>query len=251
MTRPQANPGTPDAFDMYGGGKETPTRNGGTNVTRLRMIVALAGLAAMAAGGTAMAAKPPKPGSPTLSITASSTHVVYGGAVTIRGRLTGTGSANAAVTVQQAPFPYTRYANLAAGRTSAFGTYSFGGLRPGLNTRYRARAKGVTSANTLVFVRYRVSLSVSDSTPARGQRVRFSGVVSPAASGRLLLLQRRGSDGVFRTVGRTTLLPRTATSSQFRLTKRIFSTGTYRAHIGADAAHEPGNSGTRRLRVHS
>lgn len=217
---------------------------------RLRTIVLMAGLAAMAAGGTASAAKPPKPGSSTLSITASSTHVVYGGAVRIFGRMTGTGSANAAVTVQQAPFPYTGYANLVAGRTSAFGTYSFSGLRPGLNTRYRVRARGVTSANTLVFVRYRVSLAVSDSTPKRGQRVRFSGVVSPAATGRLVLVQRRGSDGVFRTVGRTTLLPRSATSSQFSLTKAIFSTATYRVHVGADAAHEPGNSGTHRLLVH-
>jgi hypothetical protein len=211
----------------------------------------MAGLAAMTAGGTAVAAKPPKSGSPTLSINASSTHVVYGGAVRIFGGLTGTGSANAAVTLQQAPFPYTRYTTAAAGRTSAFGTYSFGGIRPGLNTRYRVKAKGVTSASKLVFVRYRVSLSVSDSTPKRGQGVRFSGVVSPAATGRLVLVQRRGSDGVFRTVGRTTLLPRDATSSQFSLTKRIFSSGTYRAHIGADAAHEPGNSGTRRLQVHS
>ena len=101
-----------------------------------------------------------------------------------------------------------------------------------------------------VFVRYRVSLSVSDSTPKRGQLVRFSGVVSPAANGRLLLLQRRGSDGVFRTSGRTTLLPRTATSVQFSLSKRIFRSGVYRAHIGADASHEPGNSRTRSLRAH-
>jgi hypothetical protein len=211
----------------------------------------MAGLAATAAGGTAVAAKPPKPGPPAVSINASSTHVVYGGPVTIFGSLTGTGSANAAVTLQQAPFPYTRYTTLASGRTNALGAYSFGGLRPGLNTRYRARAKSVTSASTLVFVRYGVSLSVSDSTPKRGQRVRFSGVVSPAASGRLLLVQRRGTDGVFRTVARTTLTPRSATSSQFSLTKRIFSNGTYRAHIGADTAHEPGNSGTRRLRVHT
>jgi len=220
-------------------------------VTRLRTIAVIAGLAATAAGGTAVAAKPPKPPSPTLSINASATHVVYGGAVTIFGSLTGTGSANAAVTLQQAPFPYTRYTNLAGGTTNALGAYSFGGLRPGLNTRYRVKAKRVTSASKLVFVRYRVSLSVSDSTPTRGQRVRFSGVVSPAASGRLLLVQRRGTDGVFRTVARTTLTSRSATSSRFSLTKRILSSGIYRAHIGADGAHEPGNSGTRRLRVHT
>ena len=59
-----------------------------------------------------MAAKPP---ASKLSINASSTHVVYGGALTIFGSLSGTGNANAAVSVQQAPFPYTHYANLASG----------------------------------------------------------------------------------------------------------------------------------------
>jgi hypothetical protein len=222
-------------------------------VTRPRTIVVMAALAATAAGGTALAAAAPKPKppSPALSINASTTHVVYGGAVTIFGRLTGTGSANAAVTVQQAPFPYTHYTNVASGRTNALGAYSFGGLRPSLNTRYRVRAKGVTSANVLVFARYRVSLSVSDSTPKRGQSVRFYGIVWPAANGRLVLVQRRGSDRVFRTVARATLGPRSATSSRFSVTKRIFASGTYRAHIGADAAHEPGNSGTRGLRAHS
>ena len=219
-------------------------------MNRLRTIVAIATVAATAAGATAMAAKPPKPPASRLSISASSTHVVYGGALTIFGSLTGAGNANAATTVQQAPFPYTHFANLASGRTNALGAYSFGGIRPGVNTRYRVHAKGVTSATLQVFVRYRVSLSVSDSTPKRGQLVRFSGVVSPAANGRLLLLQRRGSDGVFRTTGRTTLLPRSATSVQFSLSKRIFSSGVYRAHIGADASHEPGNSRTRSLRAH-
>ena len=222
-------------------------------MTRLRTIVVMVGLAATAAVGTgvATAAPKPRPPSPTLSINASTTHVVYGSAFTVFGTLTGNAHANVAVTLQQAPFPYTRYTNLAAGRTNAAGAYAFGGLRPGLDTRYRVHAKGVTSVNKLVFVRYRVSLSVSDSTPKRGQSVRFSGVVSPAANGRLVLIQRRGSDGVFRTVGRTTALPRTATSVSFSLRKRIFTNGTYRAHIGADASHEPGNSRTRFLRVHA
>jgi len=219
-------------------------------VTRLRTLLAMTAVAATAAGGSALAAKPPKPPAAALSINASTTHVVYGGAVTIFGALTGTGNANAPLTLQQAPFPYTTYTTVASGRTNALGAYTFGGLHPGLNTRYRVRAKHVTSASKQVFVRYRVSLSVSDSTPKRGQRVRFSGVVSPVATGRLLLIQRRGSDGVYRTVGRTTLTPRTTTSSRYSLTKKIFSSGRYRAHIGADAAHEPGNSPTRGLRVH-
>ena len=108
----------------------------------------------------------------------------------------------------------------------------------------------MTLANVLVFVRYRVSLAVSDSTPKRGQRVRFSGIVSPAANGRLVLIQRRGGDGKFHTTARALLTLRNATSSRFSLSRRIFSTGTYRVRLGADAAHEPGNSRTRRLGVH-
>ena len=217
---------------------------------RLRTIVALAVLAATAAVGSALAAKPPKPGPATLSINTSASRVTFGAAVTTFGTLTGTGAANAPLTLQQAPFPYTRYTNLATGRTNASGAYVFGGIHPGLNTRYRVKAKRVTSANKLVFVRYRVSLSVSDSTPKRGQRVRFSGLVAPAANGRLVLLQRRGAGGVFRTVGRATLVARTTTSSRYSLSKRIFSSGTYRAHMGADSAHEPGNSRTRSLSTH-
>ena len=220
------------------------------SLTRLGTIAVVAGLAVGAAGGAAMAAKPPKPPGPTLSVGASTTHVTYGGAVAIFGRLTGTGSANAPVTLQQAPFPYTRYTNLAGGRTNALGAYLFGGVHPGLNTRYRVKARRVTSANVLVFVRYRVSLAVSDSTPKRGQRVRFSGIVSPAANGRLVLIQRRGGDGKFHTTARALLTLRNATSSRFSLSRRIFSTGTYRVRLGADAAHEPGNSRTRRLGVH-
>src|SRR5213592_420384 len=103
-------------------------------LTRLGTIVAITAFALAAAGGGAMAVKPPKPG-PTLSIAPSATHITYGGAVTIFGRLTGTGNANAPVTLQQAPFPYTRFTNLTNGRTNALGAYSFGGIRPGLNTR--------------------------------------------------------------------------------------------------------------------
>src|SRR2546421_12346239 len=87
-----------------------------TTMTRLRTIAVMAGLAATAAGGTAVAAKPPKPGAPTLSVNASSTHVVYGGAVTIFGNLTGTGSADAPGALPQAPLPHTRHTDLARGR---------------------------------------------------------------------------------------------------------------------------------------
>jgi hypothetical protein len=222
-------------------------------MARLTTLITTSALALAVAfsGGAGAAPKPPKPGTSALSIAASPTHITYGSATTLFGRLTGTGSANATVTLQQAPYPYTHYSNLATARTNALGAYAFGGVRPGLDTRYRVRVKNVTSVTVLVFVRYRVSLSVSDSTPKRGQRVRFSGVVSPAANGRLVLLQRRGANGVYHTTARALLVARTTTSSKYSLSRKIFSSGTYRVRLPGDVAHDPGNSRTRHLTAHS
>src|SRR5947208_15155125 len=105
---------------------------------RLRTIVALAALAAMAAGGSALAAKPPKPGPATLSINTSASRVTFGGAVTAFGTLTGTGAAKAPLTLQQPPFPYTRYTNIAVGRPHASGACVSGVIQPSCNTLSRA-----------------------------------------------------------------------------------------------------------------
>src|SRR3989442_15656517 len=107
---------------------------GGMSLTRLGTIAAVAGLAVSAAGGAAMGAKPPKPPAPTLSVSASTTHVTYGGAGTGFRRLTGTGGADAPLAGQQAAVPYKHNPNPPPGRPNAPGASGFRGGQPALAT---------------------------------------------------------------------------------------------------------------------
>jgi hypothetical protein len=191
-----------------------------------------------------------------LSIAARPNPLVWGGATTIAGQLTGARqTAGVDVTLRQNPYPYTGgFKPLAKVTTDAQGRYAFT-RRPKLNTRYEVQARprpgpNVTSQALQVRVRMKVTLRLSDSTPARGQRVRFSGSVYPAHDGRLVSLQRRTSSGRFVTVARTParhVLSGVRSSFARRLT--ITAGGVYRAYVGGHADHSAGFV-TRPIAVH-
>jgi plastocyanin len=96
----------------------------------------------------------------------------------------------------------------------------------------------------------KVTLKVSDATPARGDRVRFSGSVRPERDGRLLQLQRRSGSGSYRTVKKLKLRDAGTSRSRFSGTLRVRSDAVFRARMPGDAGHQSGTSRTRRLRVH-
>ncbi|HEX6389962.1 MAG TPA: hypothetical protein VFZ89_10955, partial [Solirubrobacteraceae bacterium] len=122
-----------------------------------------------------------------------------------------------------------------------------------VNTRYRvvaATSPTVTSAIVTVSVAYRVGLAVSDSTPRRGTRVRFSGSVGPRKDGATAFIQKRRSDGRFVTVARATLTQATATRSAYVRRVLINRSGVYRVRVSGDASHVAGISRTRTITVH-
>jgi hypothetical protein len=180
-----------------------------------------------------------------LSIAARPNPLVWGGATTISGQLTGARqTAGVDVTLRQNPFPYTGgFKALATVKTDAQGRYAFT-RKPKANTRYEVQAKArpnVTSATLQVRVRTKVTLRLSDSTPARGQRVRFSGSVYPAHDGRIVSLQRRTSTGRFVTVARTRARHvLSGARSSFARTVMVVAGGTYRAYVGGHADHSAG-----------
>ena len=182
-----------------------------------------------------------------LSIGARPNPLVWGGATTIAGQLTGARqTAGVDVTLRQNPYPYTGgFKALAKVTTDAQGRYAFT-RKPKLNTRYEVQARprpgpNVTSQTLQVRVRAKVTLRLSDSTPARGQRVRFSGSVYPAHDGRLVSLQRRTSTGRFVTVARTPLRHvLSGVRSSFARSLTIVAGGTYRAYVGGHADHSAG-----------
>jgi hypothetical protein len=191
-----------------------------------------------------------------LSIAARPNPLVWGGATTISGQLTGARqTAGVDVVLRQNPYPYTGgFKTLATATTDAQGRYAFT-RKPKLNTRYEVQAKprpgpNVTSQTLQVRVRAKVTLRLSDSTPARGQRVRFSGSVYPAQDGRLVSLQRRTSTGRYVTVARTRARHvLSGGRSSFARSLTIVAGGVYRAYVGSHADHAAGFV-TRPIAVH-
>ena len=94
-----------------------------------------------------------------------------------------------------------------------------------------------------------VGLKVGDTTPRKGQRVRFRGTVRPQHDGRQVAIQRKNADGTWVTVKTPRLRDAGSTYSRYSKRFRIRRTGTYRTVIAAHADHVEGVSRERTLTV--
>jgi hypothetical protein len=200
--------------------------------------------------------KPPKPGQQytipgPVSISAKPNPTVFSTPVTITGRVE-KAAQGTVVTLAARILPSATFKTVATGKVGKNGTYSFG-HRPPRNTYYRVTAAlqpAVSSGDLLVRVSTLVGFRVSDSTPARGSRVRFSGIVRPRHDGRTAYIQKLASGGRWVTVGRATLRKLDAASSRYSKTLRIRRSGTYRVRVLGHADHAMGVSRTRSITVH-
>lgn len=207
----------------------------------------LAGVAALVA--MVVPADAQKPSPDTLTITADRSTVKFGGSVTLSGKLTGSKVSGRNVRVEQDPFPLGSFDNAGSATTNAAGDWSLV-VKPTATTRYRAGSGKADSPTLDVAVRPSVTLRLSDRTPERGKRVRFSGRVCPEHDTVAILLQRRGKSG-WKTVASPVLadVPGAACSS-FARRLRVRRDGAYRARFPGDADHAAGNSRVRRAKVH-
>jgi hypothetical protein len=187
-------------------------------------------------------------GSGNLTLAAQPATIVLGRSTTLSGKLTGSNNSGRQVTLRSDPFPFGSFDNAGTATTNAQGDYSLT-QAPSANTRYQARSGNEESAIVTVLVRPTVSLRLSDPTPARGQRVRFSGRVCPEHDGSRVALQRRTRTG-FRTVARATLRDIAgSTCSRYGRGMRVSRDGTYRAVIRGHVDHATGISRRRRANV--
>jgi hypothetical protein len=184
--------------------------------------------------------------------------VTFGRATTIAGQVSGAGNGGVKVTLEANPYPYTggfKPTSLTVTAT-ATGAYSLA-VTPSVNTRYLVIAKTkppVTSPQTAVAVRVRVTFRLSTLRPAIGHLVRFSGTVTPAHNGRVAQIQRRTTTGAWRTVASATLVAATPVNgiaiSKFSKRLRISRNTTYRVRVNPkDGDHAAGTSATRTVRV--
>jgi hypothetical protein len=198
------------------------------------------------------------PNTNLVSIIATPRTVTFGNATTISGRVTGPNAGGVRVTLESSPFPFAApFRQEATTTTDASGNYVFAGLRPPVITRYHVVARTrpqSQSPDRNVNVRPRVTIRVNDRTPARGQRVRFSGHVTPAHDGAVVRIQRHTRAG-WRTVARAALKPALPAGgvARSRYVKRIRVRrgGYYRTYFPkADGDHVRSKSRRVRLRVH-
>jgi len=215
----------------------------------IALAAAALGTATMLPAAAAGAPKPPPGGgATTLSLNAAPNPVVFGGSLTLTGKLTANKVADQKITVRSDPFPFDTFANAGTAMTNAAGDFSLT-QKPTANARYQALTGKDESAIVTVLVRPKVSLRLSDYTPAAGQRVRFTGRVCPEHDGRNVAIQRR-SGGRFTTVRRVTLrdVPGSPCSS-YRRVIRVRADGRYRTVIGSHADHARGASRVRSANV--
>ena len=212
--------------------------------------IALAAIAAGALVPAAQAAKPAPAGAPTIA--ASPKRVVFGKSVTISGQLPAPNNvAGVSMTLQSDPFPYARFGNVATTLTNATGGYSFTNT-PGANTKFHVVAKTKpqrTSPDITVGVRRRVTRGVSDSSPAKGQKVRCAGSVFPPKDGATIQLQRHTKTG-YKTVATTVLKDAGNDRSSYRRSITIRRDGRFRVVIPGDGTFLAGISRSVTLRVH-
>ena len=208
-------------------------------------------LVALVAAGGASAQKPPKPPKQPhgVSLSATPNPVKFGRSVTLGGKLTGPSRTSKTVSLWQDPFPFDHLTNVATASSDAQGDFSFQ-RSPAVNTNYQARQGGVESSTVTVSVSPRLSLRVSDRTPAAGKRVRFSGRICPQHDGTSLKIQRRVAPNKWRTVGRVTTTSAGEECSTYARLLRLRRDRVFRTFFAADQDHAAAASRPRRIDVH-
>jgi hypothetical protein len=170
-------------------------------------IMVLAALTAMLLGAGAGTAAPPQ----SVTISVSRPSVVYGGSVTLSGKVSDSKAAQT-VDVLAEPYGATSFAALGSVTTTAGGRWT-DVVKPTIETSYQAKWKSATSSTVTVKVRPLITLTlVSLSTGT------FSTKVTAARSfaGKFVLVQRLSSTGVA-TLKKATLDAGSAATFRVRL----------------------------------
>jgi hypothetical protein len=180
----------------------------------------------------------------SLQILSSPNPVIFGGAITVQGTLSGTGNASRAVVLQGNSFPFTAgFQNVGNPLlTNASGGFSFPVLGMALTTQFRVVTTTnppVVSPTTVENVAVNVSSHVGSA--GRAHYARIFGTVTPAFDGMQVgILRIVHGRGVL--VGGTLLHHRDATSSKFSRVVHV-THGVYRVLVRVTSGAQVSNYG--------
>jgi hypothetical protein len=184
-----------------------------------------------------------------VALNASKTVAKFNESVTLAGQVFGTAVAGITVTLQENPYPFADWTNVATTTTDAAGHYQFiRALRS--NTAWRAVAgtkpPGMSSTAFVLQVD-QVSLKASTSRPRRGRSVLFTGFSLPARVGSPVYIQRLGRHGWRRVLSaKLSVTPIADTASYAVRLKKVVS-GVYRAYVPGGYDHVAAASAAKRV----
>ena len=213
-----------------------------------RIVASNATGTALGADKTVLTAKIPL----SLAITAAPNPVEFGSPVTIEGTLSGTGSAGAAVQLQENQYPYTAgFVNVGnAELTLANGSFVFNELGVAVNTQYRVVSGNIASIDVPVSVGLSITLHTQATGTHQRPTVRFSGTIAPAEQSARIAFERLVGTS-WKVVGGT--VAQVAIKNgvvSFAKTLRIFHGGFFRALVlPVEGAHVSGYSPTAVVRL--
>jgi hypothetical protein len=188
---------------------------------------------------------------PAVAINASKKAASFNENITLSGQVFGTSVAGITVTLQENPYPFAGWTDVATTTADAGGKYVF--VRQlKTNTAWRVVAQtkpaGASSA-AFVLQQDTVTLKANTTRPKRGHTVLFTGFATPARFGFPVYIQRLGKRG-WRTVASAKLsitsIPDTV-SYAVRL-RRVVN-GIYRAWVPAGYDHLSDTSSAKRIKI--
>jgi hypothetical protein len=188
---------------------------------------------------------------PAVSLNANKRVGSFNDNITLSGQVFGTAVAGITVTLQENPYPFGGFNDVATTTTDASGKYVF--IRQlKTNTAWRVVAQtkpAGTSLPAFVLQQDTVTLKASTSRPKRGHSVLFTGFATPARFGFPVYIQRLGKHG-----WRTVLTAKLAITSipdtvSYAVRLRRVVSGVYRAYVPGGFDHLADASPAKRITV--
>jgi hypothetical protein len=202
--------------------------------TKIYWRVVASNAAGLRRSGTASFTTPRAPTGITLS--AFPEVAVWGGNVSVSGRVQGSGVNGMTIALQESAFPYTAgFQQVATARSNASGDFRFAGRPLRIATRFRAVTRTTVSVTSGV-IGANVRALVGIRRTARTRRaLKLTGAVQPGLPAGRATLQRRSRSGGWAFVRRKALSAVDAGSSTYRFTvRRLRRAAQYRVKVSAN-----------------
>jgi len=188
---------------------------------------------------------------PAVSLTTSKSTARFNTLITLTGQVFGATPGGITVTLQENPYPFAGWDDVATATTDASGRYQF--IRPlRTNTAWRVMAgtKPPGTSNTaLVLEQDTVSLRTSSSHPRRGHSVLLTGFATPARVGSPVYIQRLGKHGWHRVLTAKLAITGLPDTVSYAIRLRHVVSGLYRAFVPGGYDHLAGVSRSKRITV--